>query len=192
MEERLQFIMMLPFTPENRDNMIAWMASKSDFPEYGRVIVYKLPKERLIYGPIQIEAMIDQDDVISQQLSLWDQRGSRVIRGNLLVIPINYSLLYMEPVYLIAEGTDIPQLKRVIVVNGKKVVMEPTLQEAIEDSFEMRRPAEEVTPAPVQEDERLARSRDQIERAEEALRQGEWEAFGKAMQELKRVLGLTQ
>ncbi len=84
-EAELQFLLMTPLTPANRPNMIAWLAARSDFPGYGELLVYKLPKDRLIHGPIQIEATIDQDTLISQQLSLWDQRGSRVIRGNLLV-----------------------------------------------------------------------------------------------------------
>jgi hypothetical protein len=94
-------------TPRNRDNMIAWIAARSDFPGYGEMIVYKLSKDYLILGPLQIKATIDQDTTISRQLTLWDQRGSRVIRGNLLVIPINQSFLYVEPVFLIAEGTNI-------------------------------------------------------------------------------------
>jgi len=92
------------------------------------MIVYKLSKDNLILGPLQIEAMIDQDTTIARQLTLWDQRGSRVIRGNLLVIPINQSFLYIEPVFLLAAETNIPQLKRVIVSNGEHVAMEATLQ----------------------------------------------------------------
>ena len=123
-EDRLQFLLMTPLTPQNRDNMIGWMAARSDFPRYGEVLVYKLPKDHLVIGPIQIEALINQDTDISQRLSLWDQRGSRVIRGNLLVIPIEDSFIYVEPVYLISEGTDIPQLKRIIVSDGEKLAME--------------------------------------------------------------------
>ena len=107
-EERLQFLLMIPLTPENRENMIGWIAARSDFPGYGQLIVYKFPKDRLLYGPLQVEALIDQDTLISRQISLWDQRGSKVIRGNLLVIPIRHSILYVEPVYLIAEITMCP------------------------------------------------------------------------------------
>src|SRR5699024_10474231 len=119
-EEKLQYLLISPLTPSNRDNMIAWMAAKSDFPEYGQVEVFELPKERLIQGPIQIEARIDQDTEVSRQLALWDQRGSRVIRGNLMVIPIEDSFLYVEPVFLISEGVDIPQLQRVIATTGSR------------------------------------------------------------------------
>ena len=118
-ENRLGFLLMTPVTPSNRDNMIAWIAARSDFPGYGEMIVYKLSKDNLILGPLQIEATIDQDTTIARQLTLWDQRGSRVIRGNLLVIPIDQSFLYVEPVFLLAEGTNIPQLKRVIVSDGE-------------------------------------------------------------------------
>ena len=187
-EKELQYLIMTPLTPENRDNMISWVAAKSDFPDYGKLVVYKLSKDRLIYGPLQIEAMIDQDDVISQQLSLWDQRGSQVIRGNLLVIPLGNSFIYVEPVYLIAEQTDIPQLKRVIVVYGKEVAMEPTLQEAVEAVFGARRPQEqEFPPAPVQADA-LKQAREHLQQAEDALRRGDWAGFGKAMESLKKLL----
>ena len=134
-ENRLGFLLMTSVTPSNRDNMIAWIGARSDFPGYGEMIVYKLSKDNLILGPLQIEAMIDQDTTIARQLTLWDQRGSRVIRGNLLVIPINQSFLYVEPVFLLAEGTNIPQLKRVIVSNGEHVAMESTLAEALQVVF---------------------------------------------------------
>jgi uncharacterized membrane protein (UPF0182 family) len=184
----LQYLLMTPFTPQNRDNMIAWMCAKCDFPEYGQVLVYQLPKERLTYGPIQLEAMIDQNTLISQQLSLWDQRGSRVIRGNLVVIPIEKSFLYVEPVYLTAEGTNIPQLKRVIVASGSRVVMEPTLGGALKAVFGMV-PQVEETKVPVQpQAEELSHAREILMKAQDALKQGKWEDFGKAMEELQRVL----
>jgi uncharacterized membrane protein (UPF0182 family) len=189
--QELQYLLMTPFTPQNRDNMIAWMAAKCDFPEYGEVIVYQLPKERLTLGPIQIEAMIDQNTAISQQLSLWDQRGSRVIRGNLIVIPIHNSFLYVEPVYLTAEGTNIPQLKRIIVVSGNKVVMEPTLEEALKALFGAARPEEKKIAAPAQLEE-LDKARDALEKAQKALRQGNWQAFGDAMEKLKNTLSPGQ
>ncbi|WP_234573351.1 UPF0182 family membrane protein [Rhodohalobacter sp. 614A] len=134
-EEKLEFMLISPLTPENRDNMISWMTAKSDAENYGDLLVYKLPKERLIYGPAQIEARIDQDPEISRQIALWDQRGSRVIRGNLMVIPIENSFLYVEPVFLLAEGVDIPQLQRVIVAVGDDISMQPTIEQAIFDLF---------------------------------------------------------
>ena len=128
--DQLEFLIMSPYTPQNRDNMISWLAARCDFPDYGKMLFYELPKEKLIYGPNQISAMIDQNTLISQQLTLWDQKGSGVIRGKLVVIPLENSFLYVIPLYLKAEGANFPQLKRVIVATGNKVVMEPTLDEA--------------------------------------------------------------
>jgi uncharacterized membrane protein (UPF0182 family) len=133
--QQLEYLMMTPFTPQKRDNMIAWLAARCDFPDYGRMLFYELPKDKLIFGPNQISAMIDQSTTISQQLTLWDQKGSGVIRGKLIVIPIENSFLYVVPLYLKAEGTNFPQLKRVIVATGDKVVMEPTLDEALGSLF---------------------------------------------------------
>jgi uncharacterized membrane protein (UPF0182 family) len=132
---QLEYLIMTPFTPQKRDNMIAWLAARCDFPDYGKMLFYELPKDKLIFGPNQISAMIDQSTTISQQLTLWDQKGSGVIRGKLIVIPIENSFLYVVPLYLKAEGTNFPQLKRVIVATGDKVVMEPTLDEALGSLF---------------------------------------------------------
>jgi uncharacterized membrane protein (UPF0182 family) len=129
--DQLEYLIMTPFTPQKRDNMIAWLAARCDFPDYGKMLFYELPKDKLIFGPNQISAMIDQNTTISQQLTLWDQKGSGVIRGKLIVIPIENSFLYVVPLYLKAEGTNFPQLKRVIVATGDKVVMEPTLDAAL-------------------------------------------------------------
>ncbi len=131
-----EFILMVPFTPARKDNMIAWMAARCDAPNYGKVLVFTFPKEKLAYGPQQIEARIDQVPAISQQLTLWNQGGSTVIRGTLLVIPVGNSVLYVEPLYLAAEaGGGLPQLKRVIVAYSDKVVMEPSLDEALSAIF---------------------------------------------------------
>ncbi|MBU1291033.1 UPF0182 family protein, partial [bacterium] len=130
--EREEFILMTPFTPSTKNNMIAWLAAKNDQPDYGNLIVYKFPKEKLVFGPMQIEARIDQDSEISQQLTLWGQKGSTVIRGNLLVIPIEKSIIYVEPLYLRAEKGEIPELKKVIVSNGSDVVMGNNLEAALE------------------------------------------------------------
>jgi uncharacterized membrane protein (UPF0182 family) len=110
-EDKEEFLLMLPYTPSKKDNMIGWLAARSDLPHYGTLLVYKLSKEKLAYGPMQIEARIDQQTEISRELSLWDQRGSRVIRGNLLAIPVSNSFIYVEPIYLEAkqEGKDTAQ-----------------------------------------------------------------------------------
>jgi uncharacterized membrane protein (UPF0182 family) len=184
--DQLEYLLMTPFTPQKRNNMISWMAARSDFPEYGKMLFYQLPKEKLIYGPMQIEAMIDQNTAISQQLTLWDQKGSRVIRGNLIAVPIENSFIYVVPLYLTAEGTDFPQLKRVIVVSGDKVAMEPTLDEAIQAVFgtqQPQNPAQTLSRQP-----ELDQARAQFEDAQKAMQQGNWENFGKAMDALKRLL----
>ena len=188
-EERLEFMLMTPMTPANRDNLIAWMAARSDAPHYGDLLVFKLPKERLILGPLQVEAMIDQDTTISRQLSLWDQRGSRVIRGNLLVIPIDESLLYIEPVYLRAEENDIPQLKRIIVSDGETLAMEPSLEEALRVVFSKGRggPGEPAL-ARVLPGIDLDQARGSLDQAEQALGRGDWQAFGRAMHQLRELL----
>ena len=166
--DQLEYLMMSPFTPQNRDNMIAWLAARCDFPDYGKMLFYELPKEKLIYGPNQVGAMIDQNTVISQQLTLWDQRGSRVIRGRLVVIPIENSFLYVVPLYLRAEGTNFPQLKRVIVVTGNKVVMEPTLDEALSALFGSPGVQQTGTQAPLRSTE-LDQARAQLEEVQKAI-----------------------
>jgi uncharacterized membrane protein (UPF0182 family) len=123
----LDFMQILPYTPANRENMIAWMAAQSDPDKYGEQVVYNFGKDSLFFGPKQIEARIDQDPAISAQLSLWNQQGSGVIRGNLLVIPLGDSLLYVEPLYLQAQSGRIPELKRVILATSDRVVMAENL-----------------------------------------------------------------
>jgi uncharacterized membrane protein (UPF0182 family) len=192
-EKELQFLLMTPLTPNNRDNMVAWMAARSNFPGYGRLVVYKLPKERLFLGPVQIEAKIDQDTLISQQLSLWDQRGSRVIRGNLLVVPMEHSFFYVEPVYLISEGTNIPEIKRVIVSDGERLAMETNREAAIDAVFGRTQPTgpatPAVTPAPAPAQAGRTAARAALAEAEAALVRGNWDGFGAAMQRLKELLG---
>ena len=194
-----------PLTPENRDNMIAWLAAKSDPENYGELIAYKLPKDRLIYGPAQIEARIDQDPEISRQIALWDQRGSRVIRGNLVVIPIENSFMYVEPVFLLAEGVDIPQLQRVIVAIGDDISMQPTLDGAIQDlygeraGFEAQRIAAQVADPEfnpeniaIQQDlpsEEMQELRGLWEDMRNALQNGSWVRYGEILAEIDELLG---
>ncbi|RCW61974.1 UPF0182 family protein [Halanaerobium sp. ST460_2HS_T2] len=130
-EEEAEFILMTPFTPSNRNNMIAWMAARNDAEHYGELFAYRFPKDQLVYGPNQIESRIDQESEISQLLTLWSQRGSEVIRGNLLVIPINNSVLYIEPIFLQAESGGIPELRRVIVSYKNQIIMRENLEEAL-------------------------------------------------------------
>ena len=133
--DSLDYMQILPFTPANRENMVAWMAAQSDPEKYGDKLVFNFGKDSLFFGPKQIEARIDQDPVISAQLSLWNQQGSNVIRGNLLVIPIGDSLLYVEPLYLQAQSGRIPELKRVILATADRVVMAENLGLALIQLF---------------------------------------------------------
>jgi uncharacterized membrane protein (UPF0182 family) len=139
-EAKEEFVLMRSVTPIKKDNMVAWLAARSDGDRYGELLLYKFPKEKLVYGPLQIEAKFDQDAVISQQLTLWSQQGSRVTRGNLLVIPLEESILYIEPLYILAETGQLPELKRVLVSDGERVVMEEDLDKALVALFGKTRP----------------------------------------------------
>ncbi|UKO97690.1 UPF0182 family protein [Nostoc sp. UHCC 0870] len=150
-----EFILLLPYTPKQRNNLIAWLGARSDGNNYGKLLLYNFPKERLVYGPEQIEARINQDPVISQQISLWNRQGSRAIQGNLLIVPIEQSLLYVEPIYLEATQNSLPTLVRVIVAYENRIVMAQTLEQALQGIFQpdvtpapaIIRPVEEPTPA---------------------------------------------
>jgi len=216
-EEEANFILMTPFTPVGRNNMVAWLAARCDPDNYGEMIQYNFPKDRLVFGPMQIEAQIDQNDAISQLISLWDQHGSRVIRGNLMVLPIGDTVLYVEPVFLQSEQAEIPQLRRVIMTTGERVVMEPTVElalqallgektqeeldqlieedELLEEEIAMEEEViiEEELPVP---DEPLSRdlndliiqAQEAYELGQEALREGDWNLYGEKQEELQQIL----
>lgn len=174
-EEDVEFVLILPFTPADKPNMVAWLAARMDGPEYGKLVAYTFPRGVQIDGPVQIEARIDNDTEISQQFTLWNQSGSVVIRGNLLVIPVADSILYVEPVYLRAEGLPLPELKRVILASANKVVMEPSLDEALEALFGGEAiagpgPPSDGTPPTLSEE--TARRLDAIQEALRDLRTG--------------------
>ena len=191
-EARTEFFLMLPMTPSQRENMIAWLAARCDPPEYGKLIVYEFPKDKLVYGPFQIEALINQNTEISQQISLWNQMGSRVIRGNLLVVPIGNSILYVSPLYLRAQSGQLPELKRVIAAYGDRVVMQETLPEALAALFKESAPiaTPAVTgPAPSgPADKRAREALANYNRALERLRAGDWSGFGKELDALRPLL----
>ena len=130
-----EFVEILPLTPARRSNTIAWLAARSDGDNYGKLIAYRFPTDSLVFGPQQVESRIDQDPAISAQFSLWNQSGSRVTRGNLLMIPIGQGNLFVEPVYLQAETSQLPELKRVVVANGNTIAMEPTLEQSLKVVF---------------------------------------------------------
>ncbi|WP_069789997.1 UPF0182 family protein [Cyanobacterium sp. IPPAS B-1200] len=146
-----EFILLHPYTPVSRPNLIAWLAARSDGANYGKLLLYQFPKQELVFGPDQIEALINQDPLISGQISLWNRQGSKAIQGNLLVIPIEQSLLYVEPVYLEADQNSIPALTRVIVVYDNRIVMANSLQEAIDGVFDPEKAPESTIIRPLQE-----------------------------------------
>ncbi len=148
-----EFILLNPFTPTSRNNLIGWLAGRADNDNYGKLLLYQFPKQRLIYGPEQVEARINQDPVISQQISLWSRQGSRAIQGNLLVIPIEQSLLYVEPLYLEAEQNSLPILARVIVVYENQIVMAESLEEALKAVFDPKSSSSTTIIRPVEQPE---------------------------------------
>jgi uncharacterized membrane protein (UPF0182 family) len=197
-ETNEEFVLIQPFTPANKQNMVAWMAGRSDGEHYGELVLYKFPKQELIYGSLQIEARIDQEPSISSQLSLWAQRGSQVIRGNLLVIPIDQSILYVEPLYLQAETGRLPELKRVIVAAGQRVIMAPSLDEALAGlGREPVAAPEPQEPAEAPEVGDLAASAlEHYQRAQEYLQEGDWAGYGAELeamhQDLEALIDITQ
>jgi uncharacterized membrane protein (UPF0182 family) len=198
-EARAEFFLMLPMVPSQRENMIAWLAARCDQPGYGKLIVYEFPKDKLVYGPFQIEARIHQNTEISQQISLWNQMGSRVIRGNLLVVPIENSILYVSPLYLRAETGQLPELKRVIAAYGDHVVMEETLAGALATLFKESAPASLPPSAPAGSapggpaDARAREALSHYDRAIERLKAADWAGFGAELDALRPLLeGLSQ
>jgi uncharacterized protein len=189
-EPQAEFILMVPMTPSQRDNMIAWVAARCDPPHYGELIVYEFPKDKLVFGPFQIEARISQDTAISQQLTLWNQLGSRVIRGKLHAIPIEDSILYVLPLYLRAETGHIPELKRVIAAYGDRVVMEETLADALGVLF--RSPSGSLLPGAMSGRSRADRAREALlghyTRAMERLKAGDWGGFGAELEAMRALL----
>ena len=209
-EPRAEFIQMLPFTPRGKNNMAAWMVARSDGDQYGKLLVFQFPKQKVIFGPSQIAARINQDQDISPQLTLWNQQGSEVIQGTLLVIPIEEALLYIRPLYLRASGGRIPELKRVIVAYQNQIVMEETLDQALGRLFGSRQgpapgalpagavvaeldvpqptdAAAEVT-APANAEPLAALASEHYRRALQAQRDGNWALYGQEIDRLGEVL----
>jgi uncharacterized membrane protein (UPF0182 family) len=190
-ETRAEFFLLLPMVPSQRQNMIAWLAARCDSPGYGKLIAYQFPKDKLIFGPSQIEARINQNTEISQQISLWNQMGSRVIRGNLHVIPIENSLLYVSPLYLRAKTGQLPELKRVIAAFGDRVVMQETLTGALAELFNETSPSSPPLGGPSRVGPVHDRAREALSRydhAIERLRAGDWAGFGVELNALRPLL----
>lgn len=199
-EKKEEFILMIPFNPKKKDNLSAWMVARSDGEYYGRLMVYRFPKDRLVYGPKQIAARINQDTEISRQISLWDQRGSQVIQGTLLVIPIENTLIYVQPLYLRAETGKIPELKRVIVAYENRIAMEETLDAALSRIFGDVRVSEETAPSksvrlPAAKDEKAPlalTAREHFDRAMNAQREGNWALYGEEIKKLGEIIRKMQ
>ncbi|MDA9432165.1 UPF0182 family membrane protein [Bradyrhizobium sp. CCBAU 51627] len=194
-EAQAEFFLMLPMVPSRRDNMIAWLAARCDAPDYGKLIVYEFPKDKLVYGPFQIEARINQTTEISQQLTLWNQMGSRVIRGaNLLAIPIDNSILYVSPLYLRAEHGHLPELKRVIAAYGERVVMKETLAEALSALFTESGSAPVASsrtgeaPLASRTENQSREALDRYNQAVERLKAGDWKGFGTQFDAMRELL----
>lgn len=183
-----EFVLILPFTPVNRDNMIAWMAARSDGTNYGKLNLYEFPKQELVYGPFQIEARIDQDPEIAEQITLWSQRGSRVIRGDILVIPIDGSLLYVQPLYLSAEQGELPELTRVIVAYDKEIVMTPSLEQSLAAVFDQIPPGLTDSNIPAIDSASGESALQIYQQAQEALQKGDWVNYGRYQQQLQDIL----
>ena len=222
-----EFLLMIPFTPSKKDNMIGWLAARCDMPDYGNLLVYKLPKEKLVYGPMQIEARVDQQTEISRELSLWGQRGSRVIRGNLLAIPVGESFIYVEPIYLEAKQEEeapapkttqptpslfkrvqktpstaptrrdtrtaaLPELKRVIVALGNKIIMEEDFYKALNSVLEGGLPTKKTMPAQITSTEGIsdlgALALQHYNNAKAYLGKGDWAGYGNELEKLEEVL----
>jgi uncharacterized protein len=205
-EKQEEFILMLPFTPGRKDNLSAWMAARNDGDNYGRLVVYRFPKQKLVYGPRQIVARINQDAEISRQISLWDQRGSQVKQGNLMIIPVEEALLYIRPLYLRAESGKIPELKRVIVAYENQIAMEESLDAAIDKIFKggllPASKAGAASPAPPGTVESAApaggnllqQAKEAFDRALQAQRKGDEELkkLGVILEDLNRTHGAQQ
>ena len=210
---------MLPFTPRQKDNLAAWMIARSDGEHYGKLAVFQFPKQKVVFGPRQVVARINQDQVIAPQITLWNQQGSEVIQGTLLVIPIEESLIYIRPLYLRAAGGQIPELNRVIVAHQDRIVMAETLDQALNRIFPPGSgrmpapvtplsvdadtppapgtPAAGATPAPaaelavsdVETNALTAEARAAYDRAIRAQRDGDWARYGEEIKRLGELLG---
>jgi uncharacterized protein len=208
-EVRAEFMLMLPFTPKNKPNLTAWLAARCDLPQYGQLLVYRFPKGKLAPGPMQVENFISQEPNISQQISLWNTQGSRVLRGNLLIIPMGNSILYVEPIYIQSEDekTAIPELRRVVIGYGEKVVWGASFDKALRQMFPAiggqmvgtQQPSGSETTIDATPVETLSANQTPIlnlvqqanryfEQAQSAQRTGDWAEYGRYQNLLKETL----
>jgi uncharacterized membrane protein (UPF0182 family) len=198
-ETEEEFVNTIPFTPKDKKNMTGLLLARNDGENYGQMMLYQLPKSRVVYGPMQVEAMIDQSTEISKEFSLWDSSGSKYSRGNMFIIPIEDSLLYVEPVYLEATNSSIPEVKRVIVVYGDKIAYEPTLSEALESLFgdgaggaaSINTGSGKSTSGGDKgksQSEIIEDAQEAYDNAQDAVKEGNWKSYGKYMDQLEKDL----
>ncbi len=201
-EDKAEFVSSIPYTPRDKKNMTALMIARNDGEHYGELVLYQLPKSKIIYGPMQIEAQIDQSTEISKEFSLWNSSGSKYNRGNMFVIPINDSLLYVEPVYLEATNSSIPEVKRVIVAYGDRIAYEPTLAEAIESLFGEKAGIEKPTDgggeepgdsaSGISQAEIIIKLQESFDAAQQAQRNGDWAGYGEKMREVQKYIEMLK
>ena len=189
-----EFILMVPFTPSNKNNMVSWLCARCDSSSYGQLLEYSLSKDKLIYGPLQIDAQVNQTPDISSELTLWGQMGSSVIRGNLLVIPIEHSFLYVEPIYLQSEQSKMPELKRVIVAQGNRLQMRDNLDVALRAVFSL----DTIPPAQTQQaisglpmgplSNMAQEALNHYNKALDYLKNNDWTNYGQELNKIKDLL----
>lgn len=196
-EESAEFVNSIPYTPKNKKNMTGLLVARNDAPNYGELVLYQMPKSKVVYGPRQVEALIDQNTEISKEFSLWDSAGSSYSRGNLFVIPIEDSLIYVEPVYLEAKEDSIPEVKRVIVVYGDQIAYESTLAEALNSLFGEGSANAGVSSGDSSADsgklsqaEIITKAQEAFNKAEEAQKNGDWAKYGQYLNELEKYLNM--
>ena len=207
-QDEPEYLLILPFSPANKNNMIAWLAARNDPGHYGELVVYEMDRRTLVFGPLQVEGRIDQEPSISQQFTLWDQRGSSVVRGNLLVLPINQSFLYVEPIYLLSEANALPELRRIVTASNTSVAMAETLDRSLRalaqagieevivddtpppDTTAPTPPSAVATPPanPVTLEELVAAANAHLLAAEQAQRDGDWARYGQELAALRENL----
>ena len=192
-EENVEFLLTTQYTPQNKDNMIALLAARNDGDNYGELILYEFPKTKTIPGPNMIETKIDQDTTISSQLTLWSQMGSTVLRGNTLVVPIEDSLLYVEPIYLKSDTeSNFPEMKMVVVSFGDTILMEPTLDRAIERLFGITTDKPPQKPDTQYDDssinDLINQANEVFSNANEASKNGNWAEYGRKLEQLEKIL----
>ncbi|MCQ2551602.1 MAG: UPF0182 family protein [Clostridia bacterium] len=197
-ESSAEFVSSVAYTPENKKNMTALFVARSDGDNYGKLVLYQFPKSKTVYGPEQVEAMIDQNTEISKEFSLWNSNGSKYSRGNLFIIPIEDSILYVEPVYLEATNSSIPEVKRVIVAFGDKIAYESTLGDALAELFGSSSVTENSNPAPGQQTQGMSQKQlinkvvEAYNNAQSAQKNGNWASYGKYLQEMENYLNQLQ